>query len=394
MNNTTRLVALQLIKTAQAWDPTAQARTAQSKQQAQQSADAQRRAKATATGGKLVKDMTPAEKAQDDAEYKARLRATAQASGGHNAPAGDPGFWSQLWDGTKTFVKDSANLASLNSMRYLTGLTSGLMKVPGALIGGAAIPGGIAKGLWNYATSDDPNQGFFSAMKSGIADAYNTFNDGINNFDIGGYSINRGLKELDNMNRWAGNKYTAAVSDMTGLDPSDWNGAIRFSAGVSDRLNGLGELTGALIGAKGAGRVAGMVPKLSIPGRAGAITDLVAKPIAFGAGYGKYEPAWRVIERGATDVSNGLGSDAVRTSQKIKDQQMHNTNGLGINIYDYLPQSNQQSNQGSSSTQFQQPHQNQVSRYNTFSSQGIANNTYNNQHAQFGNQFGNQFGYA
>lgn len=393
MNNTTRLVALQLIKTAQAFDPAAQARTAQAKQQAQQSADAQRRAKATATGGKLYKDMTPAEKAQDDAEYAARCRAAAQASGGHNTPAGDPGFWSQLWDGTKTFGKSYANLASINSMRYLTGLTSGLMKVPGALIGGAAaIPGGIAKGLWNYATSDDPNQGFLSAMRSGIADTYNTVNDGINNFDIGGYSINSGIKELDNMNRWAGNEYTAAVSDMTGLDPSDWDGATRFTAAIGDRLNGLGEFTGAVIGAGGVGRVAGMIPKLSIPGRAGAVANLAAKPIAFGAGYGKYEPAWKVFERGITDVSNGLGSDAVRTSQKIKDQQ--NTNELGINIYDYLPQSNQQSNQGSSSTQFQQPHQNQVGRYNTFSSQGIANNTYNNQHAQFGNQFGNQFGYA
>lgn len=387
MNNTTRLVALQLIKTAQAWDPAVQARQAQAKQQAQQATDAQARAKATATGGKLEKDMTPAEMAQSRAEYKAQRRARAQASGGHNAPAGGSD-WAEYGKGVWQGVKDFGNLVSLGSMRFLTGIGSGLLKLPGAVLGAAAaVPGGIAKGLWNYATTNDPNQGFFSSMGSGFKDAYNTVNDGINNFDIGGYSINSMNKSLDTMDRWAGNKYTAAVRDMTGQDPTEWNSAIRFSAGFNDKVHALGELTGAAIGGRALGRLATVAPKIAIPGRVGnAVTATVSKPISWGAAYGKTMPFYDTIDREVTNITNnGFGASSVRQAQAIKDQQMKDTNGLGINIYDYLPQSNQQTSYG---TQFQQPQQNQVGRYNTFSSQGISNATYNNQSAQFGNQFG------
>lgn len=365
MNNTTRLVALQLIKTAQAWDPAVQARQAQAKQQAQQAQqarDAKARAKATAAGRKLYKDMTPAEKAKADAEYKEQRRARAQASGGHNLPAGGSVLaeWGKgAWQG----VKDFGNLASLGAMRYVTGIGSGLLKLPGAIIGGAiAAPGGLAKGLWNYATNDDPNKGFWSSMGSGFKDVYNSVNDGINNFDIGGYSIDGLNRSLNNMDRWAGNKYTAAVRDMTGQAPTEWNSALRFSAGFNDKLHSLGELTGAAIGGRAFGRAASVLPT---------------------------SPFWDTIGSETRNVmANGFGASSVRQAQAIKDQQMKDTNGLGINIYDYLPQSNQQTSSGA---QFQQPQQNQVGRYNTFSSQGIQNNTYNNSYNQFG---GNQFGYA
>lgn len=345
MNNTTRLVALQLIKTAQAWDPAVQARQAQAKQQAQQATDAKARAKATATGGKLYKDMTPAEKAHK-------------------------GTGENLWQG----VKLVANTGS----RAVLGASSALAEIPGAVVGtlGAGTIGGI-KGLYRAMTNADPDKGFLGNLGSGFTDTYSDFNNAINNFDIGGYSIQRGINAMDGWDRALGNNFTSTLNDMTNSsDPSEWGWLARTAAWTNDQANNAGRISTLFIPGLGvAGATAKGAKAATLVGRLGRVASKGGK---LAVSWGKSEPGLNAIyDMYNHNMNTGFSSDAARVMRDWNDYKRNSSDRM-TDIYDYLPQQPQQSQQ------LQQPQQQtrqpaiqaQVSsnypRYNTYASHGLS----------------------
>lgn len=390
MNNTTRLVALQLIKTAQAWDPAVQARQAQAKQQAQQAVDQKARAKATATGGKLYKDMTPAEKAQADAEYKAQRRARAQASGGHNAPAGDPGIDSNdpsildinardltkevgknLWNGYKLFLNSNG--------RVLLGAGSAIAEMPGAISGavGAGVAGGF-RGLYRALVDGDPNKGFWGNLGSGFTDTYSDINNAVNNFDIGGYSLQRGINAMDGWDRALGNNFTSTLNDMTGSsDPSEWGRLARYAAWMNDQANNAGRISTLFIpGLGAAGAVSKVAKAATLAGRVGRVASKAGK---FGVAWGKSDPGVNALmDMYNHNMNTGFSSDAARV-MKDWNNYKRNHSDLQTSIYNYLPQQPQQSQQP------QQPQQaQQQTRQPTIQTQVASNYPMYNTHASYG----------
>ena len=392
MNNTTRLVALQLIKTAQAWDPAVQARQAQAKQQAQQAKDTQARAKATATGGKLYKDMTPAEKAQADAEYKAQRRARAQASGGHNAPAGDPGIdsndpsifdtngWEVLKE-TGNNLWNEAKLAGNTGARVVLGAGSALAEIPGAVAGsvGAGAIGGF-RGLYRALVDGDPNKGFWSNLGSGFTDTYSDINNAVNNFDIGGYSIQRGINAMDDWDRGLGNHFTSTLNDMTqSADPSEWGRLARLAAWTNDQANNVGRISTLFIpGLGAAGAVSKGAKAATLAGRIGRVA---AKGGKFAVGWGKSEPgALAAVDMFKHNMNTGFSSDATRVMEDWKDYKRNSSDRM-TDIYDYLPQQPQQPQQLQQQPQ-QQPQQ--QTRQPAIQTQVSSNYPRYNTHARYG----------
>lgn len=350
MNNTTRLVALQLIKTAQAWDPAVQARQAQAKQQAQQAVDQKARAKATATGGKLYKDMTPAEKAQ-----------------AINA-----------WDLTKGVGKLILN----SNSRVLLGAGSAIAEMPGAISGavGAGVAGGF-RGLYRALVDGDPNKGFWGNLGSGFTDTYSDINNAVNNFDIGGYSLQRGINAMDGWDRALGSNFTSTLNDMTGSsDPSEWGQVARYAAWMNDQANNAGRIATFFIPGLGAtGAVAKGAKAATLLGRVGRVASKAGK---FGVAWGKSDPgANALMNMCEHNMNTDFSSDAVRV-MKDWNNYKRNYSDLKTSIYNYLPQQPQQSQQPHQAQQVQQAQQ--QTRQPTIQTQVASNYPMYNTHASYG----------